>query len=148
MLSHFSCEKMNTTLHICMKFVSQIYCVVLFFLNFCCICLNKYIVTHRCGQNDVGVLNLKEVIDLRVARQLLTVQPQRTKLLLPALKALAAEGFDRGHWQDQTVKGSDTPQITSSEITRSKPQCMIRVRCIVLKHCGCIIPSVFCVFSS
>lgn len=59
--------------------------------------------THRRGQDDVGVLNLKEVINLRVPRQLLTAQPQRTKLLLPALKALTTESFDRGHWQEQTV---------------------------------------------
>lgn len=57
-----------------------------------CVCLTKMQcrVTHRRGKDDVGVLNLKEVIYLCVARQLLTVQPQRTKLLLPALIALTA----------------------------------------------------------
>lgn len=60
-------------------------------------------VTHRRGQDDVGVLNLKEVIDLGVAGQLLTAQSQRAKLLLPALKALTAKSFDRGHWQEQRV---------------------------------------------
>lgn len=75
-------------------------------LHICCIGFIKmqYSVTHRRGEDDVGVLNLKEVIDLCVARQLLTTQSQRTKLLIPALKALTAESFDRGHWQEQTVK--------------------------------------------
>lgn len=63
----------------------------------------EFSVTHRCGQDDVGVLNLKEVIDLSVACQLLAVQPQRAKLHLPALKALTAESFDGGHWQTQTI---------------------------------------------
>lgn len=63
----------------------------------------QYNVTHRRGQDDVGVLNFKEVIDLCVSRQLLTPQPQRTEFLLPVLKALTAESFDRGHWQEQTV---------------------------------------------
>lgn len=62
-----------------------------------------HIVTYRCGQDDVGVLNLKEVIDLCVTSQLLAGQPQRTKLLFPALKALTAESFDRGHWWKQTM---------------------------------------------
>lgn len=51
----------------------------------------------------MGVLDLKEVVDLCVARQLLAAQSQRTELLHPALVALTAESFDGGHWQEQRV---------------------------------------------
>jgi len=54
-------------------------------------------ITHRRGEDDVGVMNLKEVINLCVASQLLAAQPQRTELLLPVLKALTAESFDGSH---------------------------------------------------
>lgn len=90
---------MNTTFHNQLKLVCHHYFSVPLML---CVCLIKMqcSVTHRCGQDDVGILDLKEVIDLCIARQLLTTQSQRTKLLIPALKALTAECFDRGHWQD------------------------------------------------
>ena len=55
-------------------------------------------ITHRCRQDDMGVMNLKEVIDFCVASQLLAFQPQRTKFLRPVLKALTAEGFNGGDW--------------------------------------------------
>lgn len=61
-------------------------------------------VTHWSGQDDVRVLNFKEVVDPCVARQLLAVQPQRNKLLCPVLKALTTESFDGGHWQGKTIK--------------------------------------------
>lgn len=50
----------------------------------------------------MGVLDLKEVIDLGVASQFFAHKPQRTKLLIPALKALTAQSFDGGHWQERT----------------------------------------------
>lgn len=60
-------------------------------------------ITYRRGQDDVGILNLKEVINLSVASQLLAAQPQRAKLLLPILKALTAEGFHWGHYREQKI---------------------------------------------
>lgn len=53
-------------------------------------CTLGYSVTHRCGYDDIGVLNLKEVVDLCVSGQLLAAQAQRLEFLLPVLKALAA----------------------------------------------------------
>lgn len=94
-------------------------------------------VTHGRGQDDVGVLNLKEVINLRVARQLLTGQPKRAELFLPALEALTAESFDRGHWREQTVNlcsfvvpQKDPKSTIKSKIKTlecSKAQCRITV---------------------
>lgn len=53
-------------------------------------CTLGYIFTYRCGHDDMGVLNLKEVVDLCVSGQLLAAQAQRLEFLLPVLKALAA----------------------------------------------------------
>ena len=53
-------------------------------------CTLGYIFTYRCGHDDMGVLNLKEVGDLCVSGQLLAAQAQRLEFLLPVLKALAA----------------------------------------------------------
>lgn len=166
MLSHFSCQKhiyniiysSKTAAHI-FTFGSKLSSTP----NICCICLSIAIemwfsVTHRRGQYDVGVLNLKEVINLRVTCELLAVQPQRTKLLPPALKALTAQSFDRGHWQTQTVnlitrqfflphkypqsitesKNQNTLgmlHMSKSEEKCSKCRCVIIKRCIVSKHC-------------
>lgn len=90
---------MNTTLYVQLKLVCHHYFSVPLMFCICSIKMQRSI-THRRGQDDVGVLNLKEVIDLRIACQLLTTQSQRAKLLIPALKALTAECFDRGHWQE------------------------------------------------
>lgn len=46
----------------------------------------------------MGVLDLEEVVDLRVACQLLAAEPQGPELLLPALVALAAESLEGSHW--------------------------------------------------
>lgn len=58
-------------------------------------------VTDRRGQDDVGVLNLKEVLNLCVSSQLFADQAQMTKLLIPVVKALTAQSFDRSHWREE-----------------------------------------------
>ena len=54
---------------------------------------------HGRSHNNVGILNLKEVIDFCVSCQLLAAQPQRSKLLFPVFIPLAAQSFDGGHWE-------------------------------------------------
>lgn len=47
-------------------------------------------------------MNLEQVINLCVTGQFLAGQPQRAKLLGPAVITLAAERFDGSHWGEQT----------------------------------------------
>lgn len=122
--------------------------------SFCCICLVKmqYSVTHWRGQDDVGVLNLKEVINLCVACEFLAAQPKRTKLLLPALKALTAQSFDRGHWQGQTknlftkltrkvLNTENETQTRHEKNITSKPQRVI----IVSRSWICLNSDLWCI---
>lgn len=92
----------NTNVHMyqggCIQFIFLYICSFVFMGFFFSLeSRTSHSLTHRCGHDDVGILDLKEVIDLRVSRQLLTGQPKRTKLPLPVLKALAAQSFDWSH---------------------------------------------------
>ena len=64
--------------------------------NFLITCVCTYWSSH----DDVGILQLKVVIELAVSGQLTALQAQRTKLSLPVIVTLTAKGLD---WSNYTV---------------------------------------------